>query len=79
MNDPESKVSVLLGIFHHTTHMAFMPNEVHRTFYAKLAAAGKAALEKPYEQILECGHKATEHWKAFDAVWTKMQPELLYN
>lgn len=79
MNDLKYGVSVLLGIFQHTLHLVFIPTDVHRTLYAELARMEKAALEKPEDEKFECGHMASEHWKALDAVWVKMQPQILYN
>ncbi len=72
---PRYTAPMLLGIFQHTVFLAFIPTDAHRTLYARLAAAEKATFEKPYDQLLECGHMATEHWKALTAVWVKMQPK----
>ncbi len=79
MTDPQYNPRVLLEIFDHTNHLVFMPTDVHRALYAELARMEKAALEKPEDEALECGHMASEHWKALESVWVKMQPELLYN
>ncbi len=77
MTDPQYGPRVLLKFFDHTNHLVFMPTDVHRTLYAELARREKAALEKPEDEVLECGHLASEHGKALESVWVKMQPEIL--
>ncbi|MDP3769752.1 MAG: hypothetical protein Q8R40_02340 [bacterium] len=63
---------VFLGIFKYTVHLVFIPSNMHSTLYMSLAAAEKASFEKPEDERLECGHLATEHWKALDEVCHKM-------
>lgn len=71
---PVYRASLLLGIFKNTFSPAFVPTDVQRTLYARLAGAEKATFEKPEDHTLECGHLVTEHRKALDAVCAKMMP-----
>lgn len=70
---PVYKTSLLLGIFQHMLYLAFIPHAVHRTLYAQLATAEKGTFERLEDQLLDCGHLASEHRNALDAVWVKMQ------
>lgn len=67
-----AKEYLLLGVFKYTVRLAFIPAVIHRTLYSALASAEKASLEKPEDEMLECGHSATRHWEALDAICIKM-------
>jgi len=69
---PVYRASLLLGIFKNTFFPVFVPTDVQRILYARLASAEKATFEKSEDHILECGHLVTEHWRALDAVCVKM-------
>ena len=76
---PVYKTLVLLGIFKHTFHLIFIPNEIHRVVYGHIAAAEREMLGLRKDILLECGHTAEQHCDALGNVWVKIKPSLECN
>ena len=72
---PLYKASLILGIFQHTFHLAFIPSEVHRVVYAHIANTERELLAQDKEALLDsCGHTANQHCQALESVWAKIKP-----
>ena len=68
-------LDILLGIFHNTTSLVFIPTRIHSILYSSIAQTERKRLDSLGDERLDCGHSAAQHREAFLDICVKLMTD----